>query len=517
MSVISRTFSTVSLLVFATTAIAATQADIDQARNKGLAWLYISQKGDGSWRTAGGLEIQPTAAVLEALLNAGVTRGRAFAMAQSWLTNADSISTDSLSRQGVALYKAGANVTALMTRLTGMRHLRTNSWGAYDQYYGSFPDTSLALDAFSITKTTFSNTGFSLGFIAASQNTDGGWSYTSIYGEPGTSVSRVVPTAHNIITLSRYNADWIVDTNITNGINFLFGRQKADGGFAGDLAATVGSPYETALVYLALNEAKNAGNATAVAAQTVMANARNFLISQQQTDGCWNDDPFMTALVLQTLPTATLSDSDNDGIPDAIEALLLTNPIVADGRNLVKGNGDSVPGINSSVLLATILVYRPFSMSLTVSGGTAPYSWSLVSGGLPSGLSLGSSNGIICGTPVMKGAFNFFYKVSDTTGLSTSTMSQIMVESLPILVTTPTISYFDTLQSAYAAQSDGGTVTMLVVDGTMNEGLTLDRNVIVTLAGGYDDIFTNRTGATALAGPLTIIGGSVTVNGIYIK
>ncbi len=326
MSVRSQAFSLVLLSLFATTASAATPEQIDQARNKGIAWLLSNQQGDGSWKIpSSSLQTQPTAAALEAYINAGVNHGYSFASAQAWLTNVDSQSADSLSRQSTALYRTGASTTTLMARLINMRHLSTKSWGAYDQYYPSFPDTSLALDALAITNTSYTDTGTSLGFISSRQNSDGGWSFTSIYGEPGTSVSRSIPTSYNIATLSRYKAKgWSVDTNITNGVNWLVARQKTDGGFADGPAATIGSSYETALAYLALSEAKKAGNVAAVAAQAAMDNARNFLIAKQQTDGSWSGDPLSTSLTLQTLPTTILADSDNDGIPDVVESLLLT-------------------------------------------------------------------------------------------------------------------------------------------------------------------------------------------------
>jgi hypothetical protein len=312
-----------------------------------------------------------------------------------------------------------------------------------------------------------------------------------------------------------------VDTYITNGVNWLVVRQKADGGFADDLAATVGTPYETALAYIALNEAKKAGNAAAVAAQTVMDNAQNFLIAQQHTDGNWSNDPLTTALALQTLPTTTLADSDNDGIPDVIESLLLTDPAFADGRKLlVKGNGDSVTGINSSVLLATTPVNRTFSIPLTVTGGTSPYHWSLVSGSLPIGLLMGDSTGIISGTPTTTGTFSFFYKVSDSsnpTNLSTSTVSQIVVKPLPVLARNPAISYSDTIQSAYDTQPDYASATIQTTQDLLNENLTFNKNITVLLQGSYDDTFTTRKGETALRGSLIISGGKVIADGFTIR
>src|SRR5206468_1926382 len=47
-----------------------------------------------------------------------------------------------------------------------------------------------------------------------------------------------------------------------------------------------------------------------------------------------------------------------------------------------------------------------YSQTLVAIGGTAPYSWSLISGDLPGGLSLGA-NGTLSGTPTNADTFNF--------------------------------------------------------------------------------------------------------------
>ena len=49
-------------------------------------------------------------------------------------------------------------------------------------------------------------------------------------------------------------------------------------------------------------------------------------------------------------------------------------------------------------------------------GGVTPYSWSVVSGSLPTGLSLGSSSGTISGTPSASGTSNFTVRVTDSQG-----------------------------------------------------------------------------------------------------
>jgi len=56
--------------------------------------------------------------------------------------------------------------------------------------------------------------------------------------------------------------------------------------------------------------------------------------------------------------------------------------------------------------------------SLTATGGTPPYTWSIVSGSgaLPDGLALSLSSGVITGTPTTAGTFTFTAQVKDSTG-----------------------------------------------------------------------------------------------------
>jgi hypothetical protein len=56
----------------------------------------------------------------------------------------------------------------------------------------------------------------------------------------------------------------------------------------------------------------------------------------------------------------------------------------------------------------------PYRISLGLFGGTPPYAWSITSGALPSGLSLGPSTGTITGTPTTAGTSNFTVQVTDT-------------------------------------------------------------------------------------------------------
>jgi hypothetical protein len=56
-------------------------------------------------------------------------------------------------------------------------------------------------------------------------------------------------------------------------------------------------------------------------------------------------------------------------------------------------------------------------VQFTVSGGTAPYTWEIVSSpdypGLPPGLSLNRNTAIVSGTPTLPGEFPFILRITD--------------------------------------------------------------------------------------------------------
>lgn len=405
---------------------AATPAQIDGARNQGLAWLFTHQTSDGQWQSPGGLPVQTTAAALEALRNAGVARGHFYAGAVAWLRNAEAASNDALARQIMALSATGTDTQGLITALLAKRTDTSKSWGAFAKYQGSFPDTALAMDAILMTNTGYADAGTTLGFIAAKQNADGGWPYA--VSAPTPLASQIIPTAYSTLNLSRAKlAGWGVDGYITKAVNWLVARKKADNGFAEDGAATAGNVFETALVYLALAKAKQANNAAAVGAQAVLDGALDFLVNKQAADGSWGDDALQTALALQALPAVTLADGDKDGIPDGVEPLVATNAAVPDGRDLLVGNGEAVTGTTAPIDLGSRTLDTSMSITLAGNGGSGPYTWTLVSGSIPSGTSLNTATGVISGVPTVAGTYNFTYQVQDGQGNADTRAVQLAI------------------------------------------------------------------------------------------
>jgi hypothetical protein len=72
--------------------------------------------------------------------------------------------------------------------------------------------------------------------------------------------------------------------------------------------------------------------------------------------------------------------------------------------------------------------------TLTVSGGAAPYTWSINSGSLPAGLSLNNSTGAILGTPAVVETSNFTVQATDANGIvATQPLSIVVSAQVPQL------------------------------------------------------------------------------------
>jgi hypothetical protein len=68
-----------------------------------------------------------------------------------------------------------------------------------------------------------------------------------------------------------------------------------------------------------------------------------------------------------------------------------------------------------------------YSASLAASGGIAPYTWSIVSGSLPAGLTLNAVTGTIAGTPTNVGNSSFTVRVVDSGAPSTSNTKALSI------------------------------------------------------------------------------------------
>ncbi|MBE0540497.1 MAG: DUF4082 domain-containing protein [Verrucomicrobia bacterium] len=84
-----------------------------------------------------------------------------------------------------------------------------------------------------------------------------------------------------------------------------------------------------------------------------------------------------------------------------------------------------------------------YSATLTASGGPPPYTWSIIDGSLPPGLSLNAGSGAITGVPTAAGVYAFVAQVADATLQTTNKPLSITIAlPAPILVLTNTANPF---------------------------------------------------------------------------
>lgn len=70
---------------------------------------------------------------------------------------------------------------------------------------------------------------------------------------------------------------------------------------------------------------------------------------------------------------------------------------------------------------------KNYNRTLTASGGTTPYTWSIVGGSLPPGLSLNANTGVISGRPTTLGTFAFTVQVRDSQSTPATTTKGLSI------------------------------------------------------------------------------------------
>ena len=73
-----------------------------------------------------------------------------------------------------------------------------------------------------------------------------------------------------------------------------------------------------------------------------------------------------------------------------------------------------------------------YSSTLKVTGGNGPFTYSMSNSTLPAGLTLGSSSGVISGTPTTAGTYTFTTKVTDSKGKTDTVTCTLVVVATPI-------------------------------------------------------------------------------------
>jgi len=117
-----------------------------------------------------------------------------------------------------------------------------------------------------------------------------------------------------------------------------------------------------------------------------------------------------------------------------------------------------------------------YNQTLTCEDGNAPLAWSVVSGSLPTGLSLASSTGVISGTPTVAGVYDFTVRVTDEDSYTDDRALSISVyDDVNITTTTmPDASYGLMYNQYVSAEKGKAPYTWSIDSGSLPTGMSLD-------------------------------------------
>ncbi|MDE3197432.1 MAG: DVUA0089 family protein, partial [Acidobacteriota bacterium] len=136
----------------------------------------------------------------------------------------------------------------------------------------------------------------------------------------------------------------------------------------------------------------------------------------------------------------------------------------------------------SGAQLSSGIVGSPYSDTLAANGGAAPYTWSIIGGALPDGLTV-SGSGTISGTPTSAGTFSFTAQATDSSGGHAAGPESITIDPRPLTISAMPDLPNGIVGSDYFAQivaPSGGVApyTFAITSGSLPSGLSMSNGQI---------------------------------------
>jgi hypothetical protein len=194
-------------------------------------------------------------------------------------------------------------------------------------------------------------------------------------------------------------------------------------------------------------DANNDPSTSAPITQNVSPAASTTTLSTAANPSAFGQSVVLTAAVNPNGATGNVTFKDGNNIlgtaalSGGSACLTVTNLAVGAHSISAIYSGDVNDSVSTSSTITETIVTKPaittillpnatknssYSQTISVSGGLAPFTWS-ITGSLPAGLSLNASNGVISGKPTTSGIYIFAAKVTDS-------LHNIATESLSIKV-----------------------------------------------------------------------------------
>src|SRR5258706_454099 len=135
----------------------------------------------------------------------------------------------------------------------------------------------------------------------------------------------------------------------------------------------------------------------------------------------------ITGATSSSYTTPATTTADNNSTFDVVVSNA-AGSVTSNAATLMVNPPSSISIINS---LPAGQMQAAYSFPLQATGGTPPYTWSVLGGSLPVGLNLLPSSGSIAGIPTVSGTFTLDVQVSDSVGGSASAAIPMSIATLP--------------------------------------------------------------------------------------
>ncbi len=248
----------------------------DNTISKATAWLETTQNVQGYWGVESDSRMLATSQVLNAFKLAGKDDA-GLHHALFYLRGHFADNNDYLARKILTLDSFGHNVDAIVNRLVAQSYFVSNTmkgWGIKDRLRADAVSTTLG--AIAVDQASSINIGSVFSFLKNDSSLKG--SVADQYGWKKGSVPSVFVSSVVYNTLDTYYGSTIFDSS------WISGSPNPDNSFGNGLIDTCG-------VLLWIDNLD----------PTVRNLAIGYLTSQQDSNGSWNNDPYLTGLCLEAL------------------------------------------------------------------------------------------------------------------------------------------------------------------------------------------------------------------------
>ena len=300
-----------------------------------------------------------------------------------------------------------------------------------------------------------------------------------------------------------YSAQTLTASGGTSPYSWSFAGTMPSGMTLSSGGVLSGTPSSAPGTYNINITATDANGCTRASAYSITVNCPSFTITaptfpnasknvaypSQQLSASGGSSPYTYSIISGALPAGLSMSTAGliSGTPTAVPATYNFTVRATDSVSCSASRALSIviacPTLSiGPVPLTAGVQYAAYSQTLSVGGGTSPYTWSLASGVLPTGMTL-SSGGVLSGTPTSLGSSTFSVRATDADNCS-STQSYTFVVDYPPIYITPTTLSNATRLVPYIQQltATGGTspYTFSRLTGSMPTGLSISSSGLIS-------------------------------------